>query len=237
MTAAALLLLAVAVAAGGGRPGSVRLHRGDRAPEPAGPEPVVRPSWVVVAGASVGALGWAVGGPVAGLACGLAAAGAGFGAGRLARRGDDRTGDTALAAAWELLDVGLRAGMPVADAVAAAAAPVPGSAGAALRRVAGLLELGAPATEAWESAAGVPELGVLARAAGRSAGTGAALAQVAAAECVRLRAELVDVAQARAQRAGVLVTGPLGLCFLPSFLVLGIAPVVIGLAGDVLARW
>jgi hypothetical protein len=60
---------------------------------------------------------------------------------------------------------------------------------------------------------------------------------VAAAEGARVRAELVDTAQARAQRAGVLVAGPLGLCFLPAFLVLGIAPVVIGLAGEALARW
>jgi pilus assembly protein TadC len=35
----------------------------------------------------------------------------------------------------------------------------------------------------------------------------------------------------------VLITGPLGLCFLPAFLTLGIAPVVVGLAGEALARW
>jgi hypothetical protein len=52
-----------------------------------------------------------------------------------------------------------------------------------------------------------------------------------------MRAELVDGAQASAQRAGVLITGPLGLCFLPAFLVLGIAPVVAGLAGEALAQW
>ena len=48
---------------------------------------------------------------------------------------------------------------------------------------------------------------------------------------------LLDSAQARAQRAAVLITGPLGLCFLPAFLVLGIAPVVIGLAREALAQW
>ena len=71
----------------------------------------------------------------------------------------------------------------------------------------------------------------------RSAGTGSALAQVARVEGARIRAELIDTAQERAQRAAVLITGPLGLCFLPAFLVLGIAPVVIGLAGEALARW
>ena len=39
------------------------------------------------------------------------------------------------------------------------------------------------------------------------------------------------------QRAAVLITAPLGLCFLPAFLVLGIAPVVIGLAGQALSWW
>jgi pilus assembly protein TadC len=38
---------------------------------------------------------------------------------------------------------------------------------------------------------------------------------------------------AAAERAGVLIAGPLGLCFLPAFVCLGIVPVVAGLAGEV----
>ena len=91
----------------------------------------------------------------------------------------------------------------------------------------GLLALGADPASAWASTEAVPALAAFARAAVRSAATGAALAYVAAAEAERLRADLLDSAQARAQRAAVLITGPLGLCFLPAFLVLGIAPVVI----------
>jgi len=121
--------------------------------------------------------------------------------------------------------------------VSAAARPLTGGTGNLLRRVAGLLELGADPAAAWHSAAHRPALATFARAAGRSAGTGAALAQVARAEAARIRADYLDAAEARAQRAAVLITGPLGLCFLPAFLVLGIAPVVIGLAGDALARW
>jgi pilus assembly protein TadC len=45
------------------------------------------------------------------------------------------------------------------------------------------------------------------------------------------RAERGRAATARARRAGVLITLPLGLCFLPAFLVVGVLPVVIGLAG------
>ncbi|MFD1151692.1 secretion system protein, partial [Saccharothrix hoggarensis] len=51
------------------------------------------------------------------------------------------------------------------------------------------------------------------------------------------RAAVSDQAEARAQRAAVLVAGPLALCFLPAFLCLGVAPVVIGLVGDVGSEW
>ncbi|NUT53875.1 MAG: secretion system protein, partial [Saccharothrix sp.] len=51
------------------------------------------------------------------------------------------------------------------------------------------------------------------------------------------RAEVADEAEARAQRAAVLVAGPLALCFLPAFLCLGVVPVVIGIVGSVSDNW
>jgi Flp pilus assembly protein TadB len=151
------------------------------------------------------------------------------------RRSRDDPAD--VAAAWGQLAVCLEAGLPVAAAVAAAAATLPGPTGGALGRVAGLLELGADPTQAWKSVQDVPDVAAFARAAGRSAGTGAALARAARTEGSRVRADLADGAVAWAQRAGVLVAGPLGLCFLPAFLVLGGVPVVVGLATDVLQQW
>jgi Flp pilus assembly protein TadB len=199
----------------------------------------LRPGWLVVGLGAVGGVGWALGGVSAafvmsGLAVVLAA-----GLRRvLATRTDERVEHGAeLASCWELLAACLEAGLPVAAAVLATAAPLTGAAGNGMRRVAGLLELGADPLDAWRTVEHRPALAAFARAAARSAGTGAALARVARTECVRLRAELTDAAQARAQRAAVLITGPLGLCFLPAFLVLGIAPVVIGLASEALARW
>jgi hypothetical protein len=138
---------------------------------------------------------------------------------------------------WAELAVCLEAGMPVAAAVTAAAAPLDGNAGTALRRAAGLLELGGDPMEAWRTARDDPATGTFARAAARSAATGAALARTARAESTRVRDALTDVAEARAQRVGVLIAAPLGLCFLPAFLVLGVVPVVIGLAGEVLRPW
>ena len=52
------------------------------------------------------------------------------------------------------------------------------------------------------------------------------------ADDVRRRAH--DDATAAAERAGVAISGPLGLCFLPAFLCLGVVPLVLGIAEDVL---
>ncbi len=239
---AAILLLAAALLVVGGRPGCGRL-RALAGPAPsavnATPVPPLRASWVAVGAVALSGLAWAIAGAATGVAVGGIAGVAGVVAARrtTARTGSDDTDGGDLACSWELLAVCLEAGLPVAVAVSAAAEPLAGPTGAQLRRVCGLLELGADATDAWGMAEDVPALATFARAAGRSAGTGAALAQVARAEGTRIRADLLDSAQARAQRAAVLITGPLGLCFLPAFLVLGIAPVVVGLASEALAQW
>lgn len=233
-----LVALTVALLLAGGRVAPARLGRPGTPPDAMTATSVLRPAWVLVAAGSLGATGWAVGGGATGIVIGIAAAFMVAWTVRRATAPDDHDTDgAALSGAWELLAVCLQAGLPVAAAVSAAAAPLPGGAGRQLRRVAGLLELGADPAAAWQGIERRPALAVFARAAGRSAATGAALAQVAHAEGARLRSGLVDVAEARAQRAAVLITGPLGLCFLPAFLVLGIAPVVIGLAGEALARW
>lgn len=235
----ALAVLAAALLLVGGRGAVGRLRSLNGSGPPAGgtDDPVLRPVWVAVAAAALGALGWTAAG-LGGAAVGvLAGAGAGWVLRRVTAGDGNGTQGPALAAAWELLAVCLQAGLPVATATGAAATSLGGDTGRRLRRVAGLLELGSDPAQAWESTAHHRELAAFARAAGRSAGTGAALAQVARGESERIRTGLLDAAEARAQRAGVLVTGPLGLCFLPAFLVLGIAPVVIGLAGGALARW
>ncbi|MDS0337738.1 type II secretion system F family protein, partial [Mycobacterium intracellulare] len=74
----------------------------------------------------------------------------------------------------------------------------------------------------------------LLRLARRSASSGAALADGVAELADQSRHDAAHAATAAAERAGVLIAGPLGLCFLPAFVCLGIVPVVAGLAGDVL---
>jgi pilus assembly protein TadC len=66
-----------------------------------------------------------------------------------------------------------------------------------------------------------------------SASSGSALAQGIADLAEQSRQDATHAAAAAAERAGVLIAGPLGLCFLPAFVCLGIAPVVVGLAGEI----
>jgi threonine dehydrogenase-like Zn-dependent dehydrogenase len=63
------------------------------------------------------------------------------------------------------------------------------------------------------------------------------LAAVAEGLAAAVRSGADDLAEAKAQRAAVAVTGPLGLCFLPAFLCIGVVPVVIGLATRLMSTW
>lgn len=146
--------------------------------------------------------------------------------------------DDALAAAASLdvLAACLRSGMTVSSAAAGVAESAPPTMAALLRRAADLLMLGADPATAWANPVPPAEqhLQALTRMARRSESSGSALAQGIEDLAVQVRAEAADGASAKAERANVLIAGPLGLCYLPAFLCLGVAPVVAGLAGDVL---
>lgn len=139
------------------------------------------------------------------------------------------TDPLSLASGWDLLAAGLRAGLPVPATVRAVAAEFTGTAEAALLEVADSLALGADPVSAWERAVRHPDTAELARSARRAARTGSGLAGVAEGIAAQERASMAEQAQARAQRATVWISAPLGLCFLPAFLCLGVAPVVVGM--------
>ncbi|MGW6934923.1 type II secretion system F family protein [Lentzea sp. NPDC054927] len=139
----------------------------------------------------------------------------------------ERTGAFERAAAWDLLAACLKAGLPVPTAIQAVAMKE-------LSQVAELLRLGADPVTAWAPALDQPETAALARAARRTARSGAALARQAAELAERTRGEGTNEAEAKAQKAAVVVAAPLALCFLPAFLCLGVVPVVLGLADQFL---
>ncbi|MEB3035020.1 type II secretion system F family protein [[Mycobacterium] nativiensis] len=145
----------------------------------------------------------------------------------------------ALAAGLDVFALCLTAGMPVSGAAVATARSAPPQLSAVLRRGADLLALGADPSIAWsppESTTGVldPSTTAVLRLARRSGTSGVALAAGLGELAAQCRDDAGHVATAAAERAGVLIAGPLGLCFLPAFVCLGIVPVVAGLAGDVL---
>jgi pilus assembly protein TadC len=145
----------------------------------------------------------------------------------------------AVASCLDVLAVCLGAGMAVSTAAAAAAPSAPPNLAKVLRRAADLLALGADPAVAWSIPSGPrsqadPQIDALLRLARRSASSGAALAGGVTELAEESRHDAAHAATAAAERAGVLIAGPLGLCFLPAFICLGIAPVVAGLAGDVL---
>ncbi|WP_197283525.1 type II secretion system F family protein [Mycobacterium sp. Marseille-P9652] len=144
----------------------------------------------------------------------------------------------AFASSLDVLAVCLAAGMPVSTAAAATARSAPTGLATVLRRAADLLALGADPAVAWaHSRAGDAtdtQVDALLRLARRSASSGAALAGGVAELADQSRHDATHAAAAAAERAGVLIAGPLGLCFLPAFVCLGIVPVVAGLAGEVL---
>lgn len=155
---------------------------------------------------------------------------------RRARAGADAE-SLALAGAWDLLAACLQAGMPVPVGVRAVAEGLGAPAGPALRRSAELLALGADPAQAWQPALECTATARLARAAQRSGRSGSALAESLTRLAAAVRADAREQSEARAQRAGVLIAGPLGLCFLPAFLAIGVVPVVIGLAAGLAQQW
>ena len=149
----------------------------------------------------------------------------------------DRSRDPlAVASSLDVFAACLTSGMAVATAAAAAGPSAPHPLAGVLRRAADLLSLGADPATAWSDPdrSGDQRIEALLRLARRSASSGTALAQGVAELAEQSRLDARDAAQAAAERASVLIAGPLGLCYLPAFLCLGIVPVVVCLAGDVL---
>ncbi|MBQ1049619.1 type II secretion system F family protein [Micromonospora sp. C51] len=136
--------------------------------------------------------------------------------------------------AADLLAAALRAGAPVERSLLAVADALGGPLGRQLARVGRTLQLGGGLQEAWGHLAAVPGAHRVATAAIRSASSGAALAGALTRLADDLRADRAVALEAAARRSGVLIVLPLGLCFLPAFILAGLVPVIVAVLGDVL---
>ncbi len=202
-----------------------------RPPQPSGPG-AARRRWLL-AGAAGLAAGLLVGGGAGVGVAGLVA----VGGERLLRRGSRegaRAGPTPeadLPVACDLLAVCLEAGLPVGGALAAVATALPGPLGPELTTVAGLYRLGAAPRRAWADASA--ELAVLGRVLVRAGESGSTVVPALRSLAGDTRAAQRSRADSAVRRAGVWVLAPLGVCFLPAFLCLGVVPLVLGIAADV----
>jgi type II secretion system (T2SS) protein F len=125
----------------------------------------------------------------------------------------------------DLVACGLRAGLPIVDALECGAR----AAGVGyLSAVVGRLRLGVPGLDAW----GVPppDYAGLARAMTLAALSGAPAAAVVARAAADLRVARRERAELAAARLGVRLVLPLGLAVLPGFVLLAVVPIVLGLA-------
>ncbi|MCM1939931.1 type II secretion system F family protein [Streptomyces sp. G3] len=217
------------------------------APEPAPPAPrhskvlsTVRP-WLPLLG-PVG-VGWALIGGVAGVLVGLVGAGALWrwnacrsAAGTSAAEAATAAASRQLPLAADLLAACIAAGASPVTAARAVGDALGGPVGDALGRGAAEVRLGGEPDGAWRGLAAVPGALPLARLLERAEVSGLPAAGPVARLAAQARADWARTTTARARRAAVMVTAPVGLCFLPAFIAVGVLPVVIGLAGGVLAR-
>jgi pilus assembly protein TadC len=192
-------------------------------------------------------LGWSVSGALAGVVwvsgvAGLIAGAAlGIGAwvliGRMEPPGVRRARAavrTDLPPLVSLLAATLGSGAAPAPALEIVCSALPGPAADRLSEVRARLALGVDPGQVWSSLAADPALGPVGRCLARAHVSGApvaeAVAELAAELASSRRAEVED----RARAVGVKAALPLGLCLLPSFLVLGIVPMVAGLLAALL---
>ncbi|WP_430781057.1 type II secretion system F family protein [Actinoplanes sp. G11-F43] len=148
------------------------------------------------------------------------------------RERDEAAADLPLGA--DLLAAALKGGTSVDTSIAAVAEAIGGALGARLQRTARSLRLGAAPGEAWAHLAGVPQADRLIAAAVRSSASGGALSGALERIAGDLRSDRTVAVEAAAQRAGVLVVLPLGLCFLPAFLLAGLTPVLVAIFREVM---
>ena len=183
--------------------------------------------WLLLpAGLGAGLL-MALAGPVVVVAvAGAAALAVGIRGSPVGRRAEAEVIDTAVS--LDLLGSALCVGAQPSSALLALARTLPPAAGLPLAGAATALALGAEPARVWaDVAAALPSLQPAARAFARAASSGAAVAEELFGLAGSVRAERHARQRRRMQRASVWLVLPLGLCFLPAFVLVAVVPVVV----------
>ncbi|MEU1014667.1 type II secretion system F family protein [Streptomyces sp. NPDC005900] len=147
---------------------------------------------------------------------------------------DTAEGVRQLPLAADLLAACVAAGASPVAAAGAVGDSLRGPVGERLARGAAEVRLGGEPAGAWSHLAAIPGAAPLARLLERADESGAPAAEPVARLAAEARAARGRAALSTARRAAVLMTMPVGLCFLPAFIAVGVLPVVIGLAEGLL---
>lgn len=130
--------------------------------------------------------------------------------------------------AVHLLGACLDAGAAISGALEAVAAALPGAVAEELGLVSHRLALGVDPLEVWRELAGDSQLRPLGRAMARAHQSGASVRDAIAGLANELSAQSRAGTDALARSVEVRAAAPLGVCFLPAFLLLGVVPMVAG---------
>jgi len=140
----------------------------------------------------------------------------------------------ALPQACDLLAVCVEAGLPLRSALRAVVGVLDGPLAECLGRVVARVDLGIGEQEAWDEARNEPGLESLGREIRRCLASGAPVASTLRALALEARRDALSAEEVRAKRVGVRSVMPLMLCFLPSFILLGVVPIIGGVIGRLL---
>ncbi|MDR0945420.1 MAG: type II secretion system F family protein [Bifidobacteriaceae bacterium] len=152
---------------------------------------------------------------------------------RLLRRAQGADPTSALIAV-EILSAALSTGLPIAEALATAGRLAEGPEAARFGAVAGRLAAGQTWDAAWSGAAAGPVLEGVERALGLAWDSGVSAGPLLAGVSARLRRAARRRDGIAVGRLGVRLMAPLGVCFLPAFVALGLLPVILSLAGELI---
>ncbi|KQR17118.1 type II secretion system F family protein [Cellulomonas sp. Leaf334] len=130
----------------------------------------------------------------------------------------------------DLLDVAIGTGTSLPRALSAVGAAVGGEQGEELARGGSALLLGASWQSAWAGSVLTDVVGALEP----SWSTGTAPGPALRGRADQLRRDRRTRSHTAAGALGVQLVLPLGLCFLPAFVLLGLVPMILSLAGDLL---
>ena len=129
--------------------------------------------------------------------------------------------------ALELMAACLGAGLPARTACAAVVRTFEGAVADDLGQVLALQQLCVPDAAAWRTLHDHPQLGLAAADLARSVESGTSMVEGLRHQAAAAREARRSVLQVRARTVGVRSVLPLMMCFIPSFLLLGIVPAVV----------